>query len=150
MSEKVSKLLEEMARSGFQGRRLGEVLTTWVEMLREEHIAIYFGYTGSMGTTRTVEDGQVAHREYVYDVLVSTGANISEDMIEAAGGTYWQGSPQVDDYKLLKYKINRFYDVFCDEYEYRNLESLIADFMQEVSGDRIYSSAEFLQLLGSG
>lgn len=144
----ISRLLEDMSRTGFQGRRLGEVLTTWAEMLREEDLTIYLGYTGSMSTT-----GQwkiikwLIERRYI-DVLVSTGANISEDILEAAGGTYWQGSPIVDDHKLLRYKISRFYDVYCDEYEYRNLESLIADFMREVGGDRVYSSAEFLYLFG--
>lgn len=44
------------------------------------------------------------------DVLVSTGANISEDIVEAMGGIYWQGNPNVNDAELLKSDINRYYD----------------------------------------
>ncbi|MCX8171490.1 MAG: deoxyhypusine synthase family protein, partial [Candidatus Bathyarchaeota archaeon] len=82
------------------------------------------------------------------DVLVSTGANISEDILEAMGGTYWQGHIMVDDEELARYRIDRFYDVFADELEYEQMENLIADFMIGLKPDRNYSSAEFLHLFG--
>jgi len=145
--KKISELLSEMAKTGFQGRKLGEVVDVWEEMLKDD-VVIFFGYAGSMSTT-----GQwkiinwLIERRFI-DVIVSTGANISEDILEAMGGTYWQGHHLVDDYALFQHKIDRFYDVFADEYEYRQMERLIADFMRRVDPGRKYSSAEFLYLFG--
>ena len=145
--KKISELLSEMAKTGFQGRKLGEVVEVWEEMLKND-VVIFLGYAGSMSTTGQwkIINWLIEHR--FIDVIVSTGANISEDILEAMGGTYWQGHHLVDDSKLLEYKIDRFYDVFADELEYRQMEHLIANFMKKVDPKRKYSSAEFLHLFG--
>ncbi|MBS7605063.1 MAG: deoxyhypusine synthase [Candidatus Bathyarchaeia archaeon] len=145
--KKISELLSEMAGTGFQGRKLGEVVEVWEEMLRDE-ITIFFGYAGSMSTTGQWKIINWFIEKHFIDVIVSTGANISEDILEAMGGTYWQGHHLVDDEDLAKYRIDRFYDVFVDEYEYEEMESLIADFMATLKPDYRYSSAEFLYLFG--
>ena len=145
--KKISELLSEMAKTGFQGRKLGEVVEVWEEMLKND-VVIFLGYAGSMSTTGQwkIINWLIEHR--FIDVIVSTGANISEDILEAMGGTYWQGHHLVDDSELLEYKIDRFYDVFADELEYRQMEHLIANFMKKVDPKRKYSSAEFLHLFG--
>jgi deoxyhypusine synthase len=145
--KKISELLSEMAKTGFQGRKLGEVVEVWEEMLKND-VVIFLGYAGSMSTTGQwkIINWLIEHR--FIDVIVSTGANISEDILEAMGGTYWQGHHLVDDSELLEYKIDRFYDVFADELEYRQMEGLIANFMKKVDPKRKYSSAEFLHLFG--
>ncbi|MEM3641797.1 MAG: deoxyhypusine synthase [Candidatus Bathyarchaeia archaeon] len=145
--KKISELLSEMAKTGFQGRKLGEVVEVWEEMLKDD-VVIFFGYAGSMSTTGQWKIVNWLIEKHFIDVVVSTGANISEDILEAMGGTYWQGHYMVDDYALLANKIDRFYDVFADELEYRQMESLIANFMKKLKLDRKYSSAEFLYLFG--
>ncbi|NLF87839.1 deoxyhypusine synthase [Candidatus Bathyarchaeota archaeon] len=144
----ISQLLEDMAKTGFQGRKLGEAVDAWHSMLREEGLTVILGLTGSMSTTGQWKIINWLIDNRFIDVLVSSGANISEDILEAMGGTYWQGSHTVDDVKLLKYKIDRFYDVYADEMEYRQMESLIADFMKSLQSDDKYSSADFLHLFG--
>lgn len=145
--KKISELLSEMARTGFQGRRLGEVVDVWEEMLRDD-VTIFLGYAGSMSATGQWKIINWLIEKRFIDVIVSTGANISEDILEAMGGTYWQGHHLVDDHALFQHKIDRFYDVFVDEYEYRQMEKLIADFMGKMDTSRKYSSAEFLFLFG--
>lgn len=145
--KKISELLSEMAKTGFQGRKLGEVVEVWEKMLRGD-VVIFFGYAGSLSATgqwRIVN--WLIERRFV-DVVVSTGANISEDILEAMGGTYWRGHHLVDDEALLEHKIDRFYDVFADELEYREMEKLIASFMRRLKPNYKYSSAEFLYLFG--
>jgi len=144
----ISQLLSEMAKTGFQGKKLGETAEIWEEMLREKNLAIIFGIAGSMSTTGQWKIVNWLIENRFIDVVVSTGANISEDILEAMGGTYWQGSHLVDDHRLLKLKIDRFYDVYADEIEYRQMEKLIADFMKKLSPNYNYSSAEFLHLFG--
>ena len=48
--------------------------------------------------------------------------------MEAMGGSYWQGNPNVNDAELLKSDINRYYDVYGLETDYRKMEELLAGF----------------------
>lgn len=146
--KKISDLLADMTKTGFQGKKLGEAVDVWMEMIKEKGLTIFLGYAGSLSTTGQWKIINWLIENRFVDVVVSTGANISEDILDAMGHGYWQGSHQVDDAKLLEYKIDRFYDVYADELKYREMESLIANFMREVNPDYNYSSAEFLHLLG--
>jgi deoxyhypusine synthase len=144
----VSGLLQAMSQTGFQGKKLGEVAGIWSEMARQKGLTIFIGLTGSLSTT-----GQwkiirwLIEKRYV-DVVVSTGANISEDILEALGYHYYQGTWLADDEKLLKMKIDRFYDVYADEMEYRKLENTIYRFAETLDEERTYSTREFLYLFG--
>ena len=144
----ISQLLKEMSKTGFQGRKLGEVVDVWEEMLKQRDLTIYMGLAGSMSTTGMWKLLCWLIENRFIDVLVPTGANISEDILEGMGGTYWQGSPLVDDAELYREKIDRFYDVFVDEYQYREMEKLLKDFIKTLDTNRNYSSREFLYLLG--
>ena len=81
----ISKLLDEMSRTAYQGRKLGEAVEVWEAMLKEKNLAIIMGFSGSMSTA-----GQwriinwLIENRYI-DVLVSTGANVSEDLVTPWG-----------------------------------------------------------------
>jgi deoxyhypusine synthase len=79
---------------------------------------------------------------------VSTGANISEDIMEAMGNKYYQGTWLANDEELLEAKIDRFYDIYADEYEYRELEGLIRKFASTLDPKGVYSTREFLNMFG--
>jgi deoxyhypusine synthase len=144
----ISDLLQAMGRTGFQGKSLAHSLDVLVNMLQEQNSTIFLGYAGSMSTT-----GQwkiikwLVENRYV-DVLVSTGANISEDIFEAMGFNYYQGSHLADDADLLDKQIDRYYDVYADELQYRQMERLIYEFISGLHPSGPYSSAEFLHLFG--
>ena len=144
----VSALLDEMSQTGFQGKKLGEVAKIWADMAKAKGLTIFLGLTGSLSTT-----GQwkmirwLVEKRYV-DVVVSTGANISEDILEALGYHYYQGTWLADDEELLRLKIDRFYDVYADEMEYRKLERTIYKFADTLDEDRVYSTREFLHQFG--
>ncbi len=138
----VSELLEEMAQTGFQGKRLGEAARIWVEMLRQKGLTIFMGYAGSMSTTGQWKIVRWLIENRYIDVLVSTGANISEDILEAMGHRYYQGTWLANDEELLGMRIDRFYDVYADEYEYRDLENLIQSFAKTLDPSRPYSTRD--------
>ena len=52
------------------------------------------------------------------------------------------------DEELLKADINRYYDVFGKETDYRKMEELVTDFNMTLRTDFNYSSVEFLHRLG--
>jgi deoxyhypusine synthase len=144
----VSQLLAEMSRTAYQGRKLGEAVDVWENMLKEKDLTIVMGFSGSMSTAGqwTIINWLMENR--FIDVLVSTGANVSEDIIDAMGLGYWQGSHMANDEALLKADINRYYDVYGKETDYRKMEELVTDFIMTLKTDFAYSSAEFLHLLG--
>jgi deoxyhypusine synthase len=145
----VSALLDEMSQTGFQGKKLGEVAKIWAEMARQKDLTVFLGLTGSLSTT-----GQwkiirwLVENRYV-DVVVSTGANISEDILEALGYHYYQGTWLADDEELLRLKVDRFYDVYADEMQYRKLENTIYRFGATLENDGVYSTREFLYRFGA-
>jgi deoxyhypusine synthase len=144
----LSKLLDEMTDTGFQGRKLGEVVQIWDGMLKEKGLTVFMGLTGSMSTTGMWKIICWLIKNRYIDVLVSTGANISEDILDAMGPGYWKGSHLADDADLLKWQVDRFYDVYADELEYRKMEYLIKDFVLQLEDSRAYSSREFLYEFG--
>jgi deoxyhypusine synthase len=144
----VSQLLAEMSRTAYQGRKLGEAVDVWENMVKDKDVTIVMGYAGSMSTAGqwTIINWLIQNR--FIDVLVSTGANVSEDIVDAMGLGYWQGSHMVNDEELLKNDVNRYYDVFGKETDYRKMEELVTDFVMTLRTDYGYSSHEFFHLLG--
>jgi deoxyhypusine synthase len=144
----VSQLLAEMSRTAYQGRKLGETVDVWEAMIREKDLTIIMGFAGSMSTAGQWKIVNWLIENRYIDVLVSTGANVSEDIVDAMGLGYWQGSHHVDDQQLLKDDVNRYYDVYGKETDYRDMELLITDFVMTLKKGFPYTSAEILYLLG--
>lgn len=145
----VSSLLREMRRTGFQGRKLAEAVDAYERMLQDKDATIFMGYAGSLSTTGQWKIVKWLIENRYIDVLVPTGANISEDIVDAMGYSYYQGSHLADDLDLLKKDINRYYDVLGHEIEYMEMTELIADFyVAELKPDHPYSSREILYRFG--
>ena len=144
----VSQLLAEMSRTAYQGRKLGEAVDVWEAMLKEKDLTIIMGFSGSMSTAGQWKMVNWLIENRFIDVLVSTGANVSEDIVDAMGLGYWQGSHQVDDQQLLKDDVNRYYDVYGKETDYREMELLITEFLMTTKKGFSYTSAELLHRFG--
>lgn len=144
----ISELLLEMRNTGFQGRSLAEVVDVYEKMIDDKNLTIMMGYTGSLSTTGQWKIINWLIENRYIDILVATGANISEDIVEAMGYCYWQGSHYEDSRELFKAGINRYYDVYGKEDEYLEMTEMIADFILELDEKYKYSSQEFLYLFG--
>jgi deoxyhypusine synthase len=144
----ISQLLKEMGKTAYQGRKLGEAVDVWENMIKEKDIVIAMGFAGSMSTAGqwTIINWLIENR--FIDVLVSTGANVSEDIVDAMGLGYYQGNHMVNDEQLLHDDVNRYYDVYGKETDYRKMEEVVTDFVMTCKQDYNYTSAEFLYLLG--
>lgn len=142
----ISKLLQEMQGTGFQGRKLAEVADIWKEMLSDE-VTICLGLSGALvpAGMRKVLSFLIENR--FIDVLVSTGANLFHDIHECLGSFHYKGSHLAPDTELFKHGIDRIYDVFAPEEEFRKTDRFLMDFANSLE-DRPYSSREFLFELG--
>jgi deoxyhypusine synthase len=146
-SKSVSDLLSEMRQTGFQGKKLGEVADVWEKMLRDKGTTIIMGYAGSLSVAGQwkIINWLISNR--LIDVLVSTGANISEDIVEAMGYHYWQGDHRVDDKSLGS--VNRYYDVFGRDSDYMKMTNVVADFIIQLRPHHRYTTWEFLYQFGT-
>ncbi len=146
---KLSELTSAMKDTAFQGRKLGEAVEAWAEMLREKEVTILMGLSGAMVPAGMGKIIAFLIRNKMIDCLVSTGANIFHDVHEALGGKHYKGSLAVSDEVLLKHRIDRMYDVYASEREFRKADHLISNFVKTLEPQREYSSREFLSLLGA-
>ena len=144
----LSQLMTEMAQTGFQGRKLAEICEIFEEMIAQKDLTILMGYAGSLSVA-----GQwpivtwLIERGYI-DILVGTGANLSEDIVEGMGRSYIKSTHVADDEKLCAEGFNRYYDILGSEEDYLEMTELITDFIMTLDKDYKYSSREFLYLLG--
>jgi len=144
----ISQLLSEMSQTGFQGKNLANVVEVFEEMLMDRDTTILFGYAGSLSTTGQWKIINWLIENNYIDILVPTGANISEDIIDAMGLGYWQGTHLADNEELFREGFNRYYDVYGDESDYLKMTELIAEFILTLDEEYKYSSREFLNLFG--
>jgi len=146
-SDNVAELLKGMAYCGFQGRNLGESVQVWKEMLTDNECRIFFGLSGAMlpaGMQKVLIE--LARRHYI-DVVVSTGANIFHDVCEHVGICHYLGHHDVNDSELYGEGIDRIYDVFAYEDDFRRVDRGIANFAERIAPFR-GSSREFLRIFG--
>jgi len=125
----VGELVSALGRAGaYNGGALAKAVSVYEAMLRDDQAVKFMGLAGAMvpaGMGGIVRD--LIERGHV-DVLVSTGANLTHDIIEALGCRHYHGSAACSDIELREEEINRIYDVFLPNDAFIRFE----EFMQEV------------------
>jgi len=144
----VSALLDDMGHTGFQGRSLAGCAKVLQQMVQDKSTTILLGYAGSLSTTGQYEIINWFIEQGFVDILVATGANLSEDIVDAMGHPYIKGTHRADDPSLFKQGLNRYYDVYGSEDDYMAMTELLARYIVELKPDHPYSSCEFLYQCG--
>jgi deoxyhypusine synthase len=143
------ELLEDMAKTAFQGRRLGEALAVWKKMLSTPKMVLFMGLSGAMvpaGMGRLVSY-LIEHRGI--DVLVTTGAALSHDMYQVLGSKHYLGTPSVDDDELQDLRIDRVYDTYADEDGFFKADNWVMEHLaDQLEDDRPYSTRELIDIVG--
>lgn len=129
----VARLLERMRESAFQGRKLGEAFDAWKRMI-DGSALICLGLAGSLSSaglwplvTWLIERGYV-------DLLVSTSANVTEDLLEQQGVRFHRVDPDhVDDGALWRRGLYRFYDHVIAAADYDRMEDFTGEFFVELA-----------------
>lgn len=145
----ISEIAKDMSQTGFQGRKLGESIETWYQMLKEDEITVIMGLSGAMVPAGMRGIITYLIRNRLIDCLVSTGANIFHDIHESLDRKHYLGSHLADDTTLFKHGIDRMHDVFAVEEEFRETDRFIGEFGATLDENRRYSSREFIRLLGA-
>jgi len=121
-----------MGKAGaYNGGSLARAADIWEQMLLDKETTKFFGLAGAMvpaGMGGIVSDLIKAGH---IDILVSTGANLTHDIIEAIGCRHFHGTAFCDDVELRHDEINRIYDVYLPNEAFEHFE----EFMQGVFGE---------------
>lgn len=127
-------LLERMREGAFQGRRLGEAFAAWKRMIEGPGL-ICLGLAGSMASAGLWPlVAWLVDRGYV-DVLASTSANVTEDVLEARGARFLRVEPEhVDDAALWGTRHYRFYDHVVSADDYDAMEDFLGQFFEDLAG----------------
>jgi deoxyhypusine synthase len=95
----VGELVEQYGHAGIGAADLHHAVDVYAEMLADDDVAVFFGLAGAMvpaGMRRIVAD---LIRDGHIDALVTTGANLTHDSIEAIGGKHHHGSAGPEDHR---------------------------------------------------
>jgi deoxyhypusine synthase len=149
----VDQLIKQFKNSGsFGAGRLATACDIYERMLRDQKCTAFLALAGAVvpAGMRTLIADMI--RENLIDVVVTTGANMVHDTIEALGGHHYKGHWNVDDYMLYKNHTYRIYDVFVPEEDFIRLDLKLVEMYDEIAAEhngKSLSSREFAWELGS-
>ncbi len=142
------KLVEQMEKSGVMGAgKVAKATKVLEDMIRDKECTVFLGLAGAMvpgGQKQIIID---MLKDGWIDVLVTTGANLTHDLIEALGYYHYQGTHMISDEELNRKKIDRIYDVFMPDEVYQGLEKFCKKVFAKMPKEEM-DIKEFLWLLG--
>ncbi len=141
----VSQLVEQMKDSGFGARNLGQASLIFKEMLGDKDCRIFLGVAGAMvpgGMKKIIIDMINGGR---ISALVTTGATLTHDMIEALGESHYQ-CDFWDDGDFQDKGYDRMHNVFMKSEVYEILEKFFIENWQKFQEARNITT--FLRKIG--
>ena len=145
---RVVELVEQFKSTSFQSRNIYKAYDVLKRMQTDPaRPTIFLGLAGAMvpaGMKGALMD-MIKHK--MVDVIVSTGANLTHDLVEALGALHLVGTPETDDLELRKRGYCRIYDTYLDERGFYAEEDLVLSVLSQMKA-REYSSREFFEDLG--
>jgi deoxyhypusine synthase len=129
----VGEMLVRLQAGAFQGRKLGEAFAALRRMI-DGPTLICAGLAGSMSSAGLWPlVTWLLDRGYL-DLVVSTAANVTEDLLEQRGVNFYRVDPdRVDDRALWEKGFYRFYDHVVSSVEYDRMEDFTATFFEHLA-----------------
>jgi deoxyhypusine synthase len=151
----VSELATEYGSAGIGAANLADAIDVAGEMFASEETTVFFGLAGAMvpaGMRAIVTD---LIRAGHIDALVTTGANLTHDAIEAIGGKHHHGAHEHPDFedrefdeKLREEGVDRIYNVYLPQEHFTLFENHLREEVFDAIGEEVVSIAEFTRELG--
>ena len=148
----VNQLIQQFKNSGsFGAGKVSLACDIYERMLRDEGCTVFLALAGAVvpaGMRSVIAD---LIREKLVDVVVTTGANLVHDVIEALGGHHYKGHLSIDDKSLFENHIYRIYDIFVPEEDFIKMDRKLVEIYDEIAAERdgnTLSSSQFAWELG--
>ncbi len=133
----VGELADEMLRAGVIGAgRVGRAVEIVAEMFSDPEYTTFMTLSGPLvpGGLRLIFADLI--RSGYVDVVVTNGANVVHDLVEAMGGRHMVGRVEADDSRLLEEGISRAYDIFIQSNVFSDLEEFIDGILDDIPEER--------------
>ncbi|MCW3988997.1 MAG: deoxyhypusine synthase [Candidatus Bathyarchaeota archaeon] len=129
----VGELAKEMRRAGVIGAgRVGRAVEIVAEMFSDPDYTTFITLSGPLVPSGMRLIFRDLIRDGYVDVVVSNGANLVHDIVEAMGRGHMIGEVDVDDRVLLEKGINRAYDIFIESDTWIALEEYIGGVLDDI------------------
>jgi deoxyhypusine synthase len=129
----VGELADEMRKTGvMQAGRVGKAVDIVTEMFSNPDYTTFLTLSGPLchGGLRVIFSDLVK-KGYV-DAVVTNGANIVGDLIEAMGAHHYIGKVDADDKELYEKGINRAYDIYFKGRVFEDLEKYVYKILDDI------------------
>ncbi|MEM2214624.1 MAG: deoxyhypusine synthase family protein [Candidatus Nezhaarchaeales archaeon] len=143
----VKALVKGMAKTAFNARRLGEALNILEKITIQCNLRVLTlaGAVVPAGLRGILCD--VLARD-LFDVVVTTGANVTHDLLMAFGGKHYRLKLiDVNEERLKMKGFCRIYDVAVRVQDFEVMEKGLRRILEQME-DRVYSTKEFLREVG--
>ena len=141
---KVSDLIDEFDKSGVLGAgRVGRACNILTDMIQDEDMKVFMSLGGPLipGGMRNIVT-QMIENHHV-DLIVSSGANITHDLVEAFGGSHYRHEGR-DDEDLNEDGIGRIADINVGSDDFTIFETEITRIFEKISSQKTHISIQEL------
>ncbi|MBE6495842.1 MAG: deoxyhypusine synthase [Methanobrevibacter thaueri] len=148
-SMKVIDLINQFDDSGVLGAgRVARACNILAEMIQDDDMSVFMSLGGPLIpggmrniVTKMINEGHV-------DLIISSGANITHDLVEAFGGSHYRHEGK-DDEELNEEGIGRIADINVGSDDFTLFESEITKIFEEISSKKqVISIQELLYEIG--
>lgn len=132
----VLELIEEMGKSGVLGAgRLHRATKLLSQVIKDEETRVFLSVAGPLvpGGLRKVITDLIAREEI--DVLITSGANITHDLLEAFGGSHYRNISQADE-NLCEMGVGRIGDVYTKAEDFQVFEEKITQIISQIAWEK--------------
>lgn len=141
---KVSDLVNEFDKSGVLGAgRVGRACNILTDMIQDNDMKVFMSLGGPLipGGMRNIVTHMIENNHV--DLIVSSGANITHDLVEAFGGSHYRHEGR-DDEELNEDGIGRIADINVGSDDFTIFETEIIKIFEKISSERNHISIQEL------
>jgi deoxyhypusine synthase len=147
----VLDLLEEMGKSGVLGAgRIYRATKLLAEVIEDDETAVFLSVAGPMvpgGMRKLIRD---MVRDDMVDVMITSGANLTHDLLEAFGGHHYREVGDNDDEELCEMGMGRIADIYTTSEDFQRFESEITSILSNIAQENSkLTIREFISSIGS-
>jgi deoxyhypusine synthase len=140
------EIVKEMREAGFGAKRLAKAVDIYEEMLKDNETTIFLTLAGALvpgGMRKVIVEFM---KNNFVDVLITTGAMLTHDLIEAFGYNHYHGSANLNDEELQKKGLNRIYNVLLPNEGYIGLEKSLNEIFGKIKSEDMSTRAFLFEL----
>lgn len=141
---KISDLINQFDESGVLGAgRVARACNIMADMIQDDEMSVFMSLGGPLipGGMRNIVSKMI--REGHVDLIVSSGANITHDLVEAFGGAHYRHEGK-DDEELNEEGIGRIADINVGSDDFTIFEEEIIKIFEKISAEKKHVSIQEL------